>query len=97
MVDTHFVVPPDKRARIVAAYARTPQHGLKRLPPDPSGPRLISAGGNFYSTAADYLRFCRMLLNAGELAGKRLLSRTTMELKHARQVDPLPMIFLSGQ
>jgi len=97
MVDTHFVVPPDKRARIVTAYARTPQHGLKRLPPDPSSPRFISAGGNLYSTAADYLRFCQMLLNGGELAGKILLSRKTVELMLARQVDPLPMIFLPGQ
>jgi CubicO group peptidase (beta-lactamase class C family) len=97
MIDTHFVVPPEKRARIVTAYSRTPQQGLKRLPPDPSSPRFISAGGNLFSTAADYLRFCQMLLNGGELDGKRLLSRKTVELMLARQVDPLPLIFLPGQ
>jgi CubicO group peptidase (beta-lactamase class C family) len=97
MIDTHFVVPPDKHARIVTAYSRTPQQGLKRLPPDPSSPRFISAGGNLYSTALDYLRFCQMLLNGGELGGKRLLSRKTVELMLARQVDSLPLIFLPGQ
>lgn len=97
MVDTHFVVPPDKRARIVTAYARTPERGLRRLPPDPANPRFFSAAGGLYSTAADYLRFCQMLLNGGELDGKRLLGRKTVELMLARQVDPLPLVFLPGQ
>jgi len=97
MVDTHFVVPPHKRARIVTAYSRTPQQGLQRLPPDPPSPRLFSAGGNLFSTAADYLRLCQMLLDGGELGGKRLLSRKTVELMRARQVDPLPLVFMPGQ
>jgi CubicO group peptidase (beta-lactamase class C family) len=39
-----------------------------------------SGGGGFVSTAADYLRFCRMLLNEGALDGARILSRKTVEL-----------------
>ncbi len=97
MNDTHFVVPADKRARMVSAYARTDPQGMKRLPPDPPSPRFISAGGNLFSTAADYLRFCQMLLNGGELGGQRLLGRKTVELMLARQVDPLPLAFLPGQ
>lgn len=97
MNDTHFAVPASKQARMVAAYARAGASGLKRLPPDAPGPRFRSAGGNLFSTAADYLRFCQMLLNGGELAGQRLLSRKTVELMLARQVDPLPLVFLPGQ
>lgn len=38
-----------------------------------------SGGGGLLSTMADYLRFCRMLRNKGELDGTRLLSRKTVE------------------
>ena len=39
-----------------------------------------SGGGGLQSTAADYLRFCQMVLNDGELEGVRLLGRKTVEL-----------------
>ncbi len=39
-----------------------------------------SGGGGLQSTAADYLRFCQMVLNGGELDGVRLLGRKTVEL-----------------
>jgi CubicO group peptidase (beta-lactamase class C family) len=44
------------------------------------GPRWCSGGGGLASTAADYGRFCQMLLNGGELDGCRLLSRKSVEL-----------------
>jgi CubicO group peptidase (beta-lactamase class C family) len=44
-------------------------------------------GGGLVSTAADYLRFCQMLLNGGELDGTRLLAPGTM--RHMT-VDHLP-------
>ena len=37
-------------------------------------------GGGLLSTARDYLRFCQMLLNGGELDGVRLLSPKSVEL-----------------
>ena len=44
-------------------------------------PRAVnSGGGGLVSTAADYLRFCRFMLNKGELDGTRLLGRKTVEL-----------------
>ena len=39
-----------------------------------------SGGGGLLSTAPDYLRFCQMILNEGELDGVRLLGRKTVEL-----------------
>ena len=41
------------------------------------------------STAEDYLRFARMLLNNGELDGKRYLSRKTIELMTVNHVGDM--------
>ena len=37
-------------------------------------------GGGLLSTAPDYIRFCQMLLNGGELDGVRILKQETVEL-----------------
>jgi len=85
MVDTDFFVPPAKHARLAACYAPAPSGGML-LYDDPARssyrqpPSLISGGGGLVSTAADYLRFCRMLLNGGSLDGVQLLSPKTIEL-----------------
>jgi CubicO group peptidase (beta-lactamase class C family) len=85
MIDTDFSVPAEKAARFAACYAATPD-GRMTLQDDPqtSGflqpPGFISGGGGLVSTAADYLRFCRMLLNGGALDGVRLVSPKTLEL-----------------
>ena len=47
-----------------------------------------SGGGGLQSTAADYLRFCQMVLNRGELNGVRLLGRKTTELVTMSHVPP---------
>ncbi len=97
MTDTFFSVPEAKRARVALPYARLPQQGLTRLPLDAMNPRFLSAGGNLFGTAMDYLRFCQMLLNNGQLDGARVLSRKSVELMTAAQVDPIPLRFLPGQ
>ena len=97
MTDTYFVVPAAQRSRVVPPYAQRPGQGLVRLPLDPLEPRLFSAGGNLFGTPVDYLRFCQMLLNGGELDGVRVLSRKSVELMTASQVDPLPLPIFPGQ
>src|SRR5262245_34021046 len=42
-------------------------------------PPFLSGGGGLVSTARDYLRFCQMLLNGGELEGTRLLRKETVQ------------------
>lgn len=44
---------------------------------------FFSGGGGLVSTAQDYLHFCQMLLNGGHLAGRRILSRKSVELMTA--------------
>jgi CubicO group peptidase (beta-lactamase class C family) len=75
MVDTGFWVPPDKLARLI-----DPPVDAGIFPDrDVTKPTtLFSGGGGLVSTAADYLRFCQMLLNGGELDGVRILSAATV-------------------
>jgi CubicO group peptidase (beta-lactamase class C family) len=85
MMDTSFHVPDDKLDRFAANYVPHPKGGIM-LFDDPQKStyrkpgRLPSGGGGLVSTAGDYLRFCRMMLNKGELDGTRLLGRKTVEL-----------------
>ncbi len=85
MVDTGFHVLPEQQERFAACYAATPRGGMV-LFDDPeksiyrNPPRLLSGGGGMISTAGDYLRFARMLLNGGTLDGEQILSPKTIEL-----------------
>jgi len=85
MNDTGFFVPADKAHRLAACYSADGKGGMK-LQEDPtassflSPPSLISGGGGLCSTAADYLSFCRALLNGGELGGVRLIGPKTLAL-----------------
>ena len=42
--------------------------------------RFPAANGGLFSTAPDYARFCRMILNGGELDGKRYVTRESVAL-----------------
>ena len=85
MVDTNFFVPKEKHERFAANYNAGPG-GKVVLLDDPAKSRYLSprkvnsGGGGLVATAADYLRFCRFMLNKGELDGVRLLGRKTVEL-----------------
>jgi CubicO group peptidase (beta-lactamase class C family) len=85
MNDTGFFVPPAKAHRLAACYSADGKGGMT-LQDDPtessflSPPSLISGGGGLCSTAADYLMFCRALLNRGELGGVRVIGPKTLAL-----------------
>ena len=84
MVDTGFAVPPEKVQRLVAPPADA------RVLPDREVTKpttMFSGGGGLVSTASDYLRFCQMLLNGGELDGTRILSPATV---HRMTANALP-------
>ena len=51
-------------------------------------PNWISAGGGMVSTAPDYARFARMLLDGGEFGGRRLLSPATVAWMTSDHLPP---------
>jgi CubicO group peptidase (beta-lactamase class C family) len=85
MTDTAFYVPLDKIERFSSCYQPDTGRGL-RLQDDAwsstyaKPPQLESGGGGLVSTAQDYLRFCRMMLNGGTLDGVQILSPKTVAL-----------------
>ncbi len=86
MRDTGFHVPADQLHRFAANYQRGGEGEASYVlidRPDESSlygrPRTYFSGsGGLVSTAADYLRFCRMLLGGGELDGARILGPRTL-------------------
>ncbi len=90
MKDTSFVVSEDKKHRLVTIYRRTPE-GLDLLPEPEwvATTTLFSGGGGLRSTAHDYARFAMMLVNNGELDGKRLLGSRTVDLMASNHVGDL--------
>jgi CubicO group peptidase (beta-lactamase class C family) len=81
MNDTGFWVPETKIRRLAGAFDKDPASGnfyplidVSKLPGNDSG------GAGAVSTAGDYLRFCQMMLNGGELDGVRIMSPTTIKL-----------------
>jgi CubicO group peptidase (beta-lactamase class C family) len=81
MKDTGFALTPTIQPRLVTLYRRG-QNGLERVP-DQSGlssSTYFSGAGGLVSTAEDYAQFGTMLVNGGELNGKRYLSPRTIEL-----------------
>ena len=87
MVDTQFVVPAAKVARIAGAAARSRHRGGTNVR-EPVKPWQFDCGGGCASgTALDYTRFAMMLLNKGTLAGTRILSRKTVEYMTSDQLS----------
>jgi len=81
MKDSGFWVPAAKMPRLAESLEKDRFAGRPFPLIDVSAPPKNDSGGaGGVSTAADYLRFCQMMMNGGILDGKRVLSRTTVRL-----------------
>jgi CubicO group peptidase (beta-lactamase class C family) len=91
MADTGYNVPEEKQHRIAMVYNLDDKGKLvKSKDQYPAEGNTVYGGTHgLFSTAADYLQFCRMLLNGGSLNGHRLLSPKTVELMTINQVGDL--------
>jgi CubicO group peptidase (beta-lactamase class C family) len=90
MKDTAFFPADDKLPRVVSLYDRTPEGLVKTETPAWLATRTYFSGGaGLWSTAEDYLQFAQMLVNGGELNGRRLLSPRTVELMGSNHVGDL--------
>ena len=91
MEETYFSLPLNKISRLATLYKLSggklvPATGYFRYPDQQT---YFSGGAGLVSTAADYSRFAQMLLNKGELDGKRILSRKTIELMTSNSIGDL--------
>ncbi len=84
MADTSYNVPQEKASRLVAAQQRAGERMDGAVALQNPQPGLTIAepvgGGGLASTADDYGRFVRMLLNGGALDGPRVLKAGTVAL-----------------
>ncbi len=81
MRDSAFHVPAEKRARLAQPFATIPGTGNSSTIPDATRrPAMDAGGGNAVGTAGDYARFLQMILNGGQLDGRRIVSRSSVRL-----------------
>jgi CubicO group peptidase (beta-lactamase class C family) len=85
MSDTFYVVPADKRDRVVTVHRMTEQ-GLVEQPNPEKIDAPVYGDGGLHSTAADYVKFTQMFLNRGRAPdGKRLLTEESVQLMSRTQ------------
>jgi CubicO group peptidase (beta-lactamase class C family) len=88
MKDTFFYPPDDRRPRIPTLYLK---NGLTKAPNQDglSSKVYFSGAAGLMASAEDYLQFAQMLLNGGELNGKRILGPRTVQLMASNQVGDM--------
>jgi CubicO group peptidase (beta-lactamase class C family) len=79
MRNTYFF-PDSRNSRVATLYASVDGKLVEEAEMAFVNGVYFSGGGGLFSTAEDYLRFARMLLDGGELDGQRILSRRAVEL-----------------
>ena len=96
MASTGFNITPDMRTRLAKVHQRAAtSDALTVLPFEvPQEPEIDPGGGGMYSTASDYLRFTRMILNQGKGNGHQLLKPQTVALMSKNAMGPLRVSML---
>jgi CubicO group peptidase (beta-lactamase class C family) len=88
MPDTAFHFADAPRAQRVASM-HTRRDGKLEVTPRALDAVYFSGAGGLASTAEDYLQFAQMLLNGGELNGRRYLGPRTVELMRSNHTGDL--------
>jgi CubicO group peptidase (beta-lactamase class C family) len=91
MDDTGYNLTEEQQKRVMVVYEYTSDSTIVRTKLQPtSHDNILYSGVNaLFSSAKDYLSFASMLLNKGELNGKRILNPETVDLiieDHTAQV-----------
>ena len=102
MKDTTFYLSSNQIPRLAKSYLRSEQ-GLQEVPiaflngrKPTDQDRYPAPNGGLFSTASDYARFCRMILNQGTLDGKRYLKPESVKLMTTIQTGDLQTGFTDG-
>ena len=86
MNDTGYWVEPARMHRVAEPQVLAATGKRPPFPDVTQPPRWIPGGHGLVSTAADYARFCQMLLNGGTLDGVRIVSRATLDAMRANHL-----------
>lgn len=95
MEESAWTQPEERFARLAAMYEKGNDGKLQRASEQEqrglnfsSDRKLTMGGAGIASTAGDYMRFARMLLNNGSLDGARILKPSTVKLMATDHLDP---------
>jgi methyl acetate hydrolase len=95
MGDSSFRPTEAMRARLVGTHARGPDGKVAPISFEfPQDAEFLMGGGGLYSTASDYLTFCRMLLAGGTLDGRQVLKPETVKLMGQNHIGALDVPIL---
>jgi CubicO group peptidase (beta-lactamase class C family) len=91
MNNTAYNLTEEQIARVVKVYNIESDGRFVLAPNQPiaKGNTVWSGMNGLFSTPADYLKFCQMLMNNGSWNGKQYLSRKTVELMTKNHVGDL--------
>ncbi len=91
MRSTGYLLRPDIRERLSGVHQRFPDGHLEAVTFEPpQRPEDFLGGGGLYSTAGDYTRFIRMILNGGTLDGTQVLKPATVADMSRNHIGDLP-------
>ena len=99
MRDTGFWVDAAKADRVTQIFTYGPDKRIMTAPAlgNPTlKPVFLSGSGGLLSTTDDYFRFAQMLLNGGEVNGRRLLNASTVELMRTNALAEGVALDISG-
>ena len=99
MASTAFKITPEMRARLAKVHQRG-EDGAKLTVTAfevPQEPEFEAGGGGLYSTANDYQRFMRMILNGGRGNGNQILKPETVALMSRNAMGSLRVRMLPTQ
>ncbi len=90
MSDTGYRIGASQRARLVGMHARGADGSLSPVPFETEqNPEFHMGGGGLYSTAGDYIRFTRMILNKGNGGGNQVLRPETVKMMGQNHIGEL--------
>ena len=90
MSDTAFKITDNMRKRLVGMHVRGADGKLSAMPFElEQNPEFHMGGGGLYSTAADYIKFCQMILNKGKGNGNQVLKAETVALMGQNHIGEL--------
>jgi methyl acetate hydrolase len=95
MESTAYRITSSMRERLAKVHQRNDDGGLSVTDFEVNQePEFEPGGGGLYSTAGDYLRFMRMILNRGRAGANQLLRPETVELMSRNSIGDLRVTLL---